>query len=181
MAISGTSPDNQLVMQEIFKDIQDFEGLYQVSNLGRVKSLKYRQQGREEMLSLTANSYGYQWVRLCKKRSSVHRLVALAFIDKVEGKDFVNHINGNKADNRVENLEWVTKSENSIHSFEVGTQCNKGEQHPSHVLTAKEVREIRQKFQPKVYTRDMLSVEYGVKPSTIKAIVLRKLWKHIAA
>ena len=163
-------------MQEVFKDIQGYNG-YQVSNLGNVKSLRgiKRQSVHRDgyLQAALINEQG-------RKTSYVHRLVALAFIEKVEGKEYVNHINGNKKDNRVENLEWCTKSENSKHSFRIGTQCNKGIQHPGHRLTESDVREIRAKFQPRVCTRDMLSKEYGVEPCTIKAIVLNRLWKHVA-
>ena len=108
-------------MQETWKAVQGYEGLYEVSDLGRVRSLvdKYGRK-RELILKLVEDSRIYLYVNLCKncivKKHSVHRLVALAFI---KGRDLfhdqVNHINENKTDNRAVNLEWVSASENINH------------------------------------------------------------------
>lgn len=104
-------------MKEIWKDIKDFEGLYQVSNFGRVRSLKF---GKERLLKCGGNT-GYYKVELWKNGKKcdkqVHRLVADAFIDNPNNLECVNHINGIKIDNRVENLEWITCKENTIHAI----------------------------------------------------------------
>lgn len=100
---------------EIFKDIEGYEGSYQVSNEGRVKSLKYR----KEHILKPSNSRGYLRVALCKnnKRNdySIHRLVASAFIDNPEGLNEVNHIDEDKTNNYVENLEWCSHAFNINH------------------------------------------------------------------
>ena len=104
---------------EKFKDIKGYEGKYQVSNLGNVKSLI----GKGRVLKPLKHN-GYLVAQLSKngshKRHKTHRLVALTFIPNPLNKSEVNHINGNKTDNRLENLEWVTHRENTIHAFDMG-------------------------------------------------------------
>lgn len=106
-------------MTEIWKDIKDYEGLYQVSNLGRVKSLNYRHTGRERVMEPSKHKVGYLLVSLCKdgkqKTFLIHRLVAEDFIPNPENKPEVNHKSENKQDNRVENLEWVWHKDNCNH------------------------------------------------------------------
>lgn len=114
--------------KEVWKDIKGYEGFYQISNIGRVKSLvgwnRHRYIQRELILKQTMSTTGYLKVELKKdgKRKSikVHRLVASAFLDNPEGKKTVNHKDGNKTNNEVSNLEWNTHSENINHAFETG-------------------------------------------------------------
>lgn len=112
-------------MTEIFKDIQGYEGLYQISNLGRVKSLPKGNGngGKERMLKLEViknNHTNYHRVTLSKngntKRFQVHRLVAQHFIPNMAEKPFVNHIDNNGTNNNYINLEWCTAAENMLHS-----------------------------------------------------------------
>lgn len=118
---------------EIWKDIPEYKGLYQVSNLGRIKSIphliKANKEGgtrftEEHIKNTSVGWHGYVWVSLCKngkqKTHSVHRLVAMAFIENSNKLPAVNHIDGNKENNTVDNLEWCTNHENQMHASKNG-------------------------------------------------------------
>ena len=117
---------------ETWKDIENYEGVYQVSDLGRVKSLEryivrkngYTQLIYEKVLNPCINTHGYLALSLHKNNKSlncrVHRLMAEAFIPRIKGKNIINHINGIKTDNRLKNLEWTDYSGNLIHAYDTG-------------------------------------------------------------
>jgi len=134
--------ENYITENEVWKDIKGYEGLYQVSNFGRVKSVErivtygdrhhtVKEKMKKPTLKKRRNKAGgkyvddgYLVVALYKnnkaKMEYVHRLVAEAFIPNPENKETVNHIDGNKQNNQVSNLEWSTYTENNYHAFETG-------------------------------------------------------------
>lgn len=129
-------------MQEVWKDIPEYEGLYQVSNKGRVRSLDHETfngkyvcnyKGKERIQSV---AHGYYAVTLCKRGVQhfhfVHRLVASAFLPNPQKLPDVNHIDANKLNNCVSNLEWCTPLENNRHACKLGlVPIRYGKDHPN--------------------------------------------------
>ena len=113
-------------MQEIWKDIKQYEGLYQISDLGRIKNVVTR-----KILKPTLNKHGYLVIHLYKnsisKTFSVHRLVAEHFIANINGFYMVNHLDCNKQNNNVTNLEWITAKGNSQHASKKGRYAKQSE------------------------------------------------------
>ena len=125
-----------IMLNEIWKPVKGYEGFYEVSNFGRVKSLfreidakskartPCKRKIKERILKNGKDGHGYPHVNLVKngvkKFVAIHRMVAEAFIPKVKGKNYVNHIDSDYTNNSVDNLEWCTSSENIIHGWRFG-------------------------------------------------------------
>lgn len=134
-------------MSEIWRPVKGYEDIYEVSNRGSVKSLariktSYNNRSfitKEKILKAFPDKKGYLMVKLykdnAKSTKKVHRLVAEAFLEEIPGKNQVNHLDGNKKNNNVCNLEWVDNSENQIHSFRLlGKQATwKGKKLPKEI------------------------------------------------
>ena len=133
------------MINESWKEIKGREGMNLISDYGRVKSLSRPIKvsngfriSKERILK--SNAHGrYNFIQLERRGKCflIHRIVAEAFVNNPHEKSFVNHINGNKKDNRAENLEWVTGSENMIHAYKNGPQKGKGMKLDSHYKSRK--------------------------------------------
>ena len=170
-------------MAEMWKPVKDFEGLYEVSNLGRVKSLPKMSGSctRKERILASKNRLtkdGYARVSLNdngrRKEWRVCRLVATHFIDNPLGKPTVNHKNGIKTDDRVENLEWATREENMKHAYD--NQLKKSDKGHSNIqskLTEEQVVAIRKRYVKHSKTDGTVAIakDYNVSHRVINLIV----------
>lgn len=169
---------------ECFKDVSGCESEYRVSLFGRVKSLNYNNTNQPKILKNNLQKTGYLSVGLKineeRKTISVHRLVAMSFIPNPDDKPYVNHINGIKTDNRVENLEWSTAKENTDHGIKSGLINEiKGERNRFSTLSNSDVLEIRKIHENCKITYRETAKKYNVTGENISMIVKRKTWTHI--
>lgn len=169
--------------EEIWKKIPEFS-LYEASSEGRIKTFNWKGSGREAIMKPAKDGSGYLRTMLKGENGiirtiKVHRIIAKTFLLNPDELSEVNHINGIRDDNRLENLEWVSHSQNLKHSFAMGLSSNVGAKNPFSKLTEIEVLEIRAKFKKRVYTREMLAKEFNVAAGTIKGVILRKSWNHV--
>ncbi len=174
---------------EIWLDVIGYEGSYQVSNFGNIKSLSRKVKCNssyriinEIILRPKPDKDGYLKVVLCvdnkRKTVSIHRIQAIAFIPNPKNKPCVNHIDGVKFNNILSNIEWATFSENSIHAHRNGLlRFQKGVSSHYSKLTEKEVLEIRE--MKSIRTQEEIAALYNVCRANISHIFSRKTWDHI--
>lgn len=181
-------------MKEIFKTIPSFPD-YEVSNFGRVKTKSrkiryvhakskkelFRQSNCRFLKEQFNNLTGYKFYQLYLDKKmhnkTVHKLVADAFLEKEKDKDYINHIDGNKHNNCVENLEWCTNEYNHEHAIRTGLKA-KGEKIGSSKLNTTSVHAIKY-FLNKGYSHSELSIAFNISRPTITLISNCKIWKHI--
>lgn len=169
---------------EVWRDIHGFEGLFSISNKGRVKSMhhSYLKNGKirtkfEKILTQKINDYYV--VNVTHKSKSrtitVHRELAKCFIPNPDNKPCVNHIDGNKLNNSIENLEWVTYKENTIHGIQNGLIKVSGDNCHWAKLSQVEVIEIYKSKE----SAKLLSEKYSVNTKTIYSIRKKRNWRQV--
>jgi hypothetical protein len=179
-------------LKERWKDIETWEGLYMISDYGRVRSLPrevHYPSGqilkvKDRILKHGTNGCGYPDITLTKRphrkeRHTIHRLVARHFLDNPRGLNEVNHKDGVKTNPHYTNLEWCTQSENRQHAYDTGLQVARvGEELRWTKLTDEAVREIRRRAINGERAWDMHK-EYGVTYQNLRFIIQGKTWKHV--
>lgn len=170
-------------MNEEWRSIPGYEGLYEVSNDGQVRRLAGSPKCRKtRTLKLNPTPKGYVVVALSKRgvvtNVEVHRLVMWAFVGE-QGVSWVNHINGIKVDNHLENLEYVTPGENLKHAYATGLMPPRyGSKNPAARTTESIVREILALYKAGV-SRKELRTRFSLSQTTIQGIVTRSSWGHV--
>jgi hypothetical protein len=167
---------------EVWKDVKGYEGIYKINENGVIKSLKRKSQGHltsvDKIIKPELDKKGYYSYRLSKngksKRYSLHRLLAISFIDNPNNHRVVNHKDGNPLNNNLSNLEWCSYSYNSFHGYE-----NNGRLNPNRKLSEIEVIEIKEKLKnPYWGIGKDLSIEYHVSKWIISLIKNFKSYKR---
>lgn len=167
-------------LNESWRPVVGFETTYEISNRGRILS---RSRGRKpRLLSQCVHTNGYFSVILYDKeikrhRRYIHRLVAGAFLGVCPDGHCVNHIDGVKTNNHLENLEYLTIAENTRHANRIGISCSRSNGRLRSPLKEEDVRAIRRVG--KSVRQIDLAARYGVAPGTIRDIQARRVWKLV--
>lgn len=186
---------------EVWKDIEGYHGNYLISSLGRIKSItreesyplrnndpnskirikKYQDKILKQKFTFDRNKNPtYLLSRLKYRRSELtHRIVAKAFINNPENKPFVNHKDGVKTNNTIDNLEWCTKLENEHHAWNVlKRNSTKGERNRKAILTQRDVEKIRRMYSDGL---DIISISksFNISYNCVYAVAKRHTWKHV--
>lgn len=184
---SSDSGTDRCQTPEVWRDIPDYEGFYQASSLGRIRSVPRYVNGprgkpillKGRIMKPSAGPNGYLHFGASKHgkttTTSVHRAVAMAFIDNEEGLPVINHKNGNKLDNYPWNLEWASTSENIDHALDTGLRNDFGERSFHAKLSINDVKEIL-KLRADGASYSLLAAKFGVSRSNIRFIVAGRSW-----
>lgn len=175
---------------EEWKAVVGFEDRYEVSSFGQVRSIPYIKKGKNingifsfkttgKLLKQCESTDHYLQIQLsknnCKRGTGVHRIMAEAFIPNPDNLPQVNHIDGNKQNNHISNLEWCSAQHNVIHSYTLGLACNKQERHPLTVLTHDKVFRMAE-MRYKGFSYKQISEELDLKYDTVWKVINRKNW-----
>jgi hypothetical protein len=165
-------------VEDVYRDVPNYSGLYQVSRTGEIRGLK-----RGKVLCQVLGYRGYLRVNLYDgeggvKHHLVHRLVAAAWLGPIPPGHQVNHIDGNKLNNVLSNLEVITAEANFQHAQRHGLLCTKGESNPKAKLTEAKVQEMRQLRSNGVSVRE-LAKRFNVSVRTVYLVVGRRTWGHV--
>lgn len=174
------------IMKEVWRSIDGYNGIYEVSNFGNVRSLSRIDIRKNKIIGQimkTFKSRGYIRITLRKEgkgtKGSVHRLVLTAFSGECPKGYQCNHIDGNKLNNRIDNLEWVTPSENQRHKYDIlGYSRPIGSKNPQSKLTEAKVKEIKLLLVKKIPVK-LIAEMYKVTLKTIYNIKSESAWTHI--
>lgn len=169
----------------MWKPVVGYEDSYEVSDSGMVRSIdRIGYDGRKlKGMPLTPCLAGRGYLTVCLRKNGVtvreyiHRLVAQAFIPRVDGCDTVNHKDGNKGNNSADNLEWVTYSQNNQHAYDTGLK-ERGSEFYNAKLTEDTVREIKHNGKNATYKE--IADKYGVTKATIRDVLVGNSWAYIA-
>lgn len=181
---------------EVYVDIRGYEGYYQVSNYGNVRSLDrviVEKTGKTQtlkgrVLKQRINCSGYSEVGLRRNGNratlAIHKLVAQAFISNPNNKPTVNHLNGIKTDNNISNLEWATYSENLSHAYKAGLRTpvlikDVGQKNYKRKLKPEQVVEIKRLLAAGNLTHREIATQFSVATSTITEINIGRRWKYV--
>jgi len=170
-------------MKEIWKDIPGYERLYKVSNFGIIKSLIRKNRRKEKILVQTDDNNGYLGVNLYKnnipKTFKIHTLVLEAFVGSCPSGTECRHLDGYKKNNRLDNLKYGTRSENTYDKILHGTHVdNRGSKCATSKLNELDIPKIREMINNK-YTCSQIAKIFNVNRRTIQDIKLNKTWRHI--
>lgn len=169
-------------MKEIWKNVVGYEGLYQVSSEGRIKSMR-----TTKVMKARVNKYGYKQLTLYKENQqgrttkTLHRLVAIAFIPNIKNLATVNHKDLDKLNNNISNLEWATFAENTEHAKRLGAMQDLqwGSKNSSSKLTEEDVFRMREMWKSGKYLKKEIAKQFNVSPSNVTQILKGKRWCHI--